>query len=76
MNVLIEVAHLKQRLKAYEAQEKRAAEFVDAIEELEGADPELAHTEGDKLVSKLLRDIGLKDAANAYDAARENWWYA
>ncbi len=76
-HILAREAALKKRIKDLESgHAEKVSAFVDAIEDLEGADPELAHSEGDKLVSQLLRDLGHKDAANAYDAARQDWWYA
>jgi hypothetical protein len=39
-------------------------------------DKELAHCEGDDLVSAALRQCGWGKLADAYYKARDNWWYA
>lgn len=77
MNTLVKLAHANKRIKELESGHAEAVTaFVDAIEALDSENPETAHPKGDALLSKFLRDIGHRDAANANDAARENWWYA
>ena len=76
-NVLNRLAAAEKRVKELEAghAEARAA-LIDKLEELELLlDKELAHSEGDKAVSTFLRRLGHSEAANAYDAAREGWFY-
>ena len=75
---LHEIARLKRDLAMLRppAVAKRAAQTVERLEELEkSGDPEAARCEGDKLISDFLRAAGHADLANAFDAARENWWY-
>lgn len=74
--IMQRLAAAEKELKAYKAgHADLIAAFVDAIEALEDEDPETAHPKGDALVSKLLRDLGKPEAANAFDAVREGWFY-
>ena len=75
--VLHENARLKQKLRQYEEHHaKLRSAVIEKLEALEHeADTEKAHCEGDKLISKFLRDTGHIDVANAFDAARQDWYY-
>jgi len=39
-------------------------------------DMEIEHSLGDDLVAEALASLGWERAAEAYNKARENWWYA
>jgi len=39
-------------------------------------DTEDAHGRGDDLVAEVLRKHGFPKLADAYDSARQTWWYA
>ena len=77
MNILIENAHLKRRVRELESgHAELAAALIESLESLDGhPDPEQAHKQADTLVSKFIRDIGHKQVANTWDAAREGWFY-
>ncbi len=76
-HILAREAALKARVKELESgHAEYAAALIDKLEDLELLPNAMeAHEEADKLVSKFLRDLGQTEAANAWDAAREGWFY-
>ena len=76
-NVLIRLAAAEKRVKELETgQADLRKAVIDKLEALEDSgDPEAEHTQGDQLISQFLRDLGHKDVADAFDAARQDWWY-
>ncbi|CAH1657786.1 conserved hypothetical protein [Hyphomicrobiales bacterium] len=53
-------------------------EVVDELKRLarlsEDGDPELAHSEADKIISDFVKSLGYSDVANAFDEIFK--WYA
>ena len=57
---------------------KNEQEYIDKIGALTSTegDAEDWHIGGDKLVSQALRELGWGQLADAYDKAKEDWWYS
>ncbi len=71
-----EIARLKRELAKVrpEAVQKRAAQAVETLEHLQTvSDPETAHEQADRCLCSLLRDIGLKEVADEFEAV-ERWY--